>query len=285
MRIVGRKLQPNNPMSNLPPTLEQGTYFTNAAPQPFPEIGSAGIAPDLKQCVESGTSSARAIAYLLTSLGLLIGIAVSSGVLLIMLLIAVVLDYFNRKKAMALIRGSGIEVGPHQFPQLYACAVTYAERLGMPAPPSIFILEGNTINAFAVRVGGRKVVLLNDDIVDACLRSGDPQTLAFILGHELAHHALGHTGLIRSYIARAWKKLARLDEFSCDAVANQLVGDSRISAKALVTLLAGPQLLRFVNFNQLSAQAADVAIDKQSRKAERALTHPLILRRIHRFQN
>lgn len=114
----------------------------------------------------------------------------------------------------------------------------------MKALPAIYVAEGNTINAAAMRIGGRKVIILIDDVVDACLRSGDPQTLAFILGHEMAHHALGHTNLIRASLAKYFKKLSRLDEFSCDAVANQLVGNAQISAKALVTLLSGPQLMR-----------------------------------------
>jgi Zn-dependent protease with chaperone function len=123
-----------------------------------------------------------------------------------------------------------------------------------------------------------------DDIVEACLRSGEPHTLAFILGHELAHHALRHTGLLRMALAKYNKKLARLDEFSCDAVANQLVGNPTVSAKALTTLLTGPQLLKFANLNQLFAQAEESANDENSVKAERQLSHPLILRRIQRFQ-
>ena len=135
-----------------------------------------------------------------------------------------------------------------------------------------------------MRIGGRKVIMLIDDVVEACLRSGDPQTLAFVLGHEMAHHALGHTGLIRTALTKYNKKLARLDEFSCDAIANQLVGNPTVSAKALTTLLTGPQLLKFVNLNQLFTQAEDIANDKNSVKAERQLSHPLLLRRIQRFQ-
>jgi hypothetical protein len=154
-------------MSTLPSSFEERSYSIDAPAQPFPEIGSAGSPVNLKQCVESGTSSARMLGYVAAFFGIIFGGVLSYGILWIGLLLAPLFDYLNRKKAMALIRGSGIEVGPHQFPQLYACALNYAERLGMSAPPAIFILEGNTINAFAVRIGGRKVVLLNDDIVDA----------------------------------------------------------------------------------------------------------------------
>ena len=250
----------------------------------MPSINSSGGSVNWKPVVEPGTSAHVALGYIVALAAILIGGIFSYGILWIALLFTPLADLLNRKKKIALLRGSAIEVGPHQFPEIYECAVTQAQRLGMSVPPSIFIVEGNLINAAAMRIGGRKVIMLIDDVVDACLRSGDPQTLAFILGHEMAHHALGHTGLIRATLAKYNKKLARLDEFSCDAVANQLVGNPAISARALTTLLTGPQLLKFVNLNQLFTQAGEIVSDNNSVKAERQLTHPLLLRRIQRFQ-
>jgi hypothetical protein len=81
------------------------------------------------------------------------------------------------------------------------------------------------------------------------------------------------------------KWLSRLDEFSCDAVANQVVGDPSISAKALTVMLAGPQMLPYVNTRQLVEQAREVEADKKLKKAEKHLTHPLLLRRLLRFVN
>lgn len=250
----------------------------------MPTIDGNGNAVNWKTAVEPGTGPQVGVSYVIAAISVLIGGAVSYGILWVVLLFAPVVDWFNRKKQMALLRGSAIEVGPQQFPEIHQCATAQAQRLGMEAPPTIFIVEGNLINAAAMRIGGRKVIMLIDDVVDACLRSGDPQTLAFILGHEMAHHAMGHTGLLRMALAKYNKKLARLDEFSCDAVANELVENPKVSAKALTILLTGPQLLKFVNLNQLLVQAEEVANDKNSVKAERQLTHPLILRRIQRFQ-
>jgi hypothetical protein len=45
-------------------------------------------------------------------------------------------------------------------------------------------------------------------------------------------------------------------------------------------LTVGPQLLKYVNRGQLLRQAAEVSRDKATRKAERPLTHPLLLRRL-----
>jgi Zn-dependent protease with chaperone function len=271
---------PNNMYTQVPPpigTAQSSTFI------PLPTLTSSGGAVDASRCVENGTGSTVLGGYIVTILGIIVGGIATMGLALLALIIAPIADYFNRKKTMALLRGSGIEVGPHQLPELYACAISYAQRLGLKAPPEIFIIEGNVMNAAAMKIGGRKVIVLIDDVVDACLRSGDPQTLAFILGHEMAHHALGHTGFLRSIVKQYFKKLSRLDEFSADAVANELVGNPQVSARALTTLVSGPQLLPYVNLAQLRTQALDVGSDKNAIKAERRLTHPLILRRIQRF--
>jgi Zn-dependent protease with chaperone function len=264
--------------TQMPPLASESSTFT-----PLPSLGLTDGAVNPKDYVEKGTSSAVLLGYIATFFGILIGGVCSYGILWIVLIIAPIVDYFNRKKTMAMLRGTGIEVGPHQLPEIYACAINYAQRLGMTAPPAIFIVEGNTINAAAMKIGSRKVIVLIDDAVDACLRSGEPQTIAFFVGHELAHHALNHTSLIRATIKQYMRKLSRLDEFSCDAIANQLVGSPRISARALTTLATGPQLLQYVNLAQLRMQAIEVSAYKHSIKAEKRLTHPLILRRIQRF--
>ena len=251
--------------------------------KPFPPLHSSGGPIDPKAHVERGTGAAVSLAYLLAGVGVLLGLAVTYGILLLGLIIAPLVDYFNRKKSLALLKGSAIEVNAGQFPEIHQCAEDLARRLGMKTTPAVYLAEGNVINAAAARVAGRQVVVLLDDLVDACLRSGDNQTLTFILGHEMAHHALGHTGMIRSGLARAFKKLARLDEYSCDAIAHQLVGDRNVSARAIALLATGPQLFHFLNFNTLIQQAQQVAADKYSQKAERRLSHPLLLHRLSRF--
>lgn len=251
--------------------------------KPFPKCEAAGPDIDAKACIEPQTGTAVALGWiLLVVFGL---VALATVYLFILLLIGAVVDYFHRKKALAQLKGSAIEINGYQFPEIYACAQTIAQRLGMTETPAIFLVESNVINAAATRVAGRQVVVLMDDIVDACLRSGDPRTLTFILGHELAHHALGHTGYFRSQIPRMFKWLSRLDEFSCDTVANQIVGDPSVSAKALTILLAGPQMLPYVNTAQLAEQAREVDRDKNSKKSEKNLSHPLLLRRMLRFLN
>ena len=252
-------------------------------PKTFPPCDATGADVDVKSCIEPKTGLAVALGtILLVIFGL---VALVTIYLFVLLLIGIAVDYFRRKKALAHLKGSAIEVNEYQFPEIHSCAQAIAQRLGLPETPAIYLVEGNTINAAATRLAGRQVVVLMDDTVDACLRSGDTRTLTFILAHELAHHALGHTGYFHSQIARMFKWLSRLDEFSCDAVANQIVGDPTASAKALIVLLSGPQMLPYINLDQLIEQAREVDRDKNSKKAEKTLTHPLTLRRILRFVN
>lgn len=250
-------------------------------PKTFPACQAEGPSVDAKAFIEPKTGLAVAFGYiLLVIFGL---VAVATIYLGIILLVGLAVDYIRRKRLLAQLKGSAIEVGPRQFPEIYRCAQIIAQRLGLDEMPAIYIAEGNVINAHAVRVAGRRVVVLMDDIVDACLRSGDTRTLTFVLAHELAHHALGHTGTVRSQIARMFKMLSRLDELSCDAVAGQIVADRITSAKALIVLLSGPQMLPYLNLDQIVEQAREVEDDKNSKKAEKHLTHPLLLRRINRF--
>lgn len=252
-------------------------------PVVFPALKFPGPTIDPRQHIEKGTSGAQFLGLVFALVGLLVLTLVTYGIGLLLLPIGLMVEYFNRRKAMALLKGSAIEVGPDQFPEVHACAQEFAQRLGMKEAPAVYIVEGNVLNAAASRIGSRQVIALVDDVVDACLRSGDPRTIGFIVAHEMAHHALGHTGRWQSTLTSSYKKLSRLNELSCDAVARALVGDSDVAVRALLVLLTGPQLVPYVNVDALLRQAQAVTDDKSTVKAELRLSHPLLLRRVQRM--
>ncbi len=264
------------------PALLQAAPVSHAAGA-FPNITIDGGQVNPREFIEKGTALHLLGAWIVLIVGALILGLMTYGIGLIAALFLPVWNWFQSKKALALVRGTGIEVGPNQFPEIHKCAETLTRRLGMKETPHVFVVEDNTINAKAIKIGSRRVILLIDDAVDACLRSGDPQSLAFILAHEMAHHVLGHTRVIRATLGQYLKALSRLDEFTCDAVAARLVEDKTIAARGLAVLTVGPLLMPYLNFEQLRAQAREVAASKYSKKAERSLTHPLILRRLARF--
>ncbi|MBL6707559.1 MAG: M48 family metallopeptidase [Planctomycetaceae bacterium] len=248
----------------------------------FPQLKVNGDTIEIKDCIEAGTGSAKTLATLAGCLGLLALALGTMGIGLIALIIGPIVDHFTQKRALALIHGSGLKVGSEQFPEIHECVVTFCERLGLMNRPDVYIVEAEVMNAAAVKFGGRSVVLLTDDLIHGCLCSSNPNTLAFVLGHELAHIAAGHTGMVRAGMRQYYKKLSRLDEMTADRVGTRLVGSRKVAAEGLVLLTVGPHLLQFVNPKALQQQVREVASNKQSAKAERKLTHPLLLNRVER---
>jgi Zn-dependent protease with chaperone function len=243
---------------------------------------------DAKQYIAPGTGFHTFVGWsLLLIFGPIIFIAltlVSYGIFLIALIIAG-LTYFTRVKHMkAKLRGSALQVGEYQFPEIHRSALAMSERLGLSECPEIYIVEDNHQNAFAVKKGSKRYIVLVDDIVFGAMATGNANALDFILGHELAHHALGHTSFFRSMIRSKYLPLSRLDELSCDGVAHALVGDKTAARDALALLLVGPQLFKSVNKEALDRQAREVIEDKYTKKVERKLSHPLLLHRYARLQ-
>ena len=249
----------------------------------FPNISVSGDKVNAKDYIEKGTGFHLFLACLVALVGGIFAIAISYGVLLIVLIFYPLFAGYIRKKAMARIHGSGVKVGPSQFPQIHESFLSLKERLSIHKDVHLYIVEDNVLNASAVRYGKDNVILLTDDLIQGCLVSGMPQSLSFIIAHELGHIALNHNGVFRSWLGHAFKKLGRLDEYSCDSVARVLVKDKDCAFHGLLLLTVGWALLPYLNPETLKAQAAEVALNKYSVKAERPLTHPLLLNRIHRI--
>ena len=234
---------------------------------------------DPKQYVAKGTGFHTLIGWILLLLGGLFLIAISWGIALIAWLVLLLIQHFMTKRSVAALRGSALRVDHEQMNWLYQATEEMADRLDMDHCPDVYISESNVQNAAAFKQGSKKTILLTDDIVYGMQSRGNEKALLFIVAHELAHHALGHTGYFRSNISTIYKPLSRLDEFSCDAVADALVEDLEASKDAITVLLVGPQLFDRVNKDALERQARSVGTDRYAKKAEKYMTHPLLLRR------
>ena len=253
--------------------------------KPLPTLSFNGQKFDPQASSEPGTGSAFMLACLW---GLMVALGVTLvtyGIALIIFLFSPLWNWYMNRKAMALIRGSGIRIDENQLAEIHRCIATFSERLGLSEAPEAYLIEANVSNAAAVRYGRRNVILLTDDLVDACLRSPRPECLAWVIGHELAHIALGHTRMVRGFLGRAFKKLGRLDEHSADRVATKLVNDNQIAFTGLMSITTGPQVMPYIDAQALVRQAAEVAKDSYTAKAEKTLTHPLLLNRLHRVLN
>jgi Zn-dependent protease with chaperone function len=246
----------------------------------FPDLLGPGAPVRARDFEVQGNAFHRTLAvalYLLVSAVLVLS---TMGAFLGALLLGWFIERILRRRIQAQIKGTCLEVGPNQLPELHACAKAFSERLGLKEVPHIYIAEGNTVNAAAVRLGSRNIVYLIDDIVWGALKAGDPNALSFIIAHELAHHALGHTSALQTYLSLVYKPLSRLNELSCDAVALQLVGDREAAYNGIIMLMVGPQLVPYVNRAALFTQAEQVGLDKMTKKAERPHSHPFVARRL-----
>ncbi len=241
----------------------------------------AGGEVDVQSCVERGTGSAVVGASLLAVLGGLFLVLTIYGALIA--LVAAIAGWFLRRRARVLLRASSLRVGPRQFPEIHACALSFARRLALSEEPELYVVDASEVNGFALRFGRKNVVVLTDEAVAACLEGQSPGALAFVIAHELGHVALGHHGPWRGVLRRL-RKLSRLDEHSADRVACELVGTREAAEDGVLLLCAGPRLLSLVDRAAARAQAAEVVADPATARAERVLTHPTTLRRLERVQ-
>lgn len=249
----------------------------------FPSLAVEGGKVIAKDHVEPGTRAAVILGFIVGLIGFALGTLASYGIFLVVALLYPLSAWSQRRKATALIHGSGIRVSEDQFPEIHRCVTELKERLDLRKDVQVYIVESKAINASAMSFGRRNVVLLTNELIHGSLASGHPQSLAFVIGHELAHIALNHTAPLRSWMARSSKKLRRMDEYSADSVATALMGDRTIAFHGVLLLTVGHALLPHVNLASIIRQAQEVAADKYSKKAEKPLTHPLLLNRLQRI--
>jgi Zn-dependent protease with chaperone function len=252
----------------------------NSAQAALPSFSFPQDAVEARRHVAPGTALYTTLGYLVVAIFIIVSVLASAGVFLAILAIGAIIGWFQARRVRAYIRGSGVQVSATQLPELHAMVESFSRRLGLANVPEVYIVEESVQNGFAVQLGKKNLILLTDDVVWGALQSRDPRALGFIVGHELAHIALNHTGMFRSSMRTTFRPLARADEFSSDNVAAQLVGDARIAIHGLALLTVGPQLLPYINQEAMLEQAREVCADGLSKKAERSLTHPLLMRRI-----
>lgn len=255
------------------------------APQSTPSL-NASQTVNVKDYIAPGTKWHQTVGTLAAVLGFSLSvifmIVATFGIGLLFVLIGIVAFFVNQKKHLAKLHGSAIKLGPNQFPDVYNIMCHAAKQMQMTDIPDAYIYEDNTQNAGAAKIKGKRIVLLTDDMVYGAMTTKNAKVLQFVIAHELAHHQLGHSGLIRSHIAMVYKPLSRLNEFTCDGVAAAIVNDRDASAKAIALLSIGPQLLPKVSIDALIEQAEQVVANKHSKKSESGSSHPLLLRRFAR---
>ncbi len=172
-------------------------------------------------------------------------------------LIAVFL-FFSHVMFIAHIRGSGVRLGPEQFPELWERVTTLSRQSGMAQSPEGYLVQaGGSLNAFATKLFGGRMIVLFAELLDAC--GDDDAARDMVIGHELGHLKLGHLdwfwltapGRFVPFLGQAY---SRACEFSCDRWGASLCGDRGGAARGLAILAAGGARGPKVNLQAFVAQ-------------------------------
>ena len=157
-------------------------------------------------------------------------------------------------------RAGAVRITSEQFPEVYQMWESMALAQGLKKVPELYTINGDgALNAFASCVPGfRYFSSIYSDILEACLRNEDRDSLRFILGHELGHMRLGHVtwwyylltflGSLPFVNYVLALPLSRAKEYSCDKIGHAIAQDD--AYKGLLMLTAGKHL-----YNQLDTQA------------------------------
>lgn len=160
------------------------------------------------------------------------------------------------------VRGSGIKLGPDQFPELHARVVELARAMEMDPPPDAYVMQaGGALNAFATRFFGRNMVILYSDLLEAC--GDNPGARDMILAHELGHLKCGHLRmawlLLPGYfVPFLGSALSRAREYTCDRFGMAGAGNARDAIHGLAILSAGPKMASQVNVASFVRQREDM---------------------------
>lgn len=176
------------------------------------------------------------------------------------LLGAPILIWAARGLLMAQQRLNAVPITPYQFPEAHAMVVDAAQRFRMTTVPDAYVVLGNgVLNAFASGHGFRRYVAVNSDLFEVGGRLRDPETLRFIIGHEVGHIAAGHASywrqlatMIAMRIPLLGSTLSRAQEYSAD---NHGYLASPIGSRGMTVLSAGKYLYPTVNFDSMADRA------------------------------
>lgn len=180
------------------------------------------------------------------------------------------------------LKGNGIRLSESQFPEAYRFAQELSKQMGLDTVPEIYIIQsGGVLNAFATRFLGRNFVVIYSNVLELAYEQGE-DALAFVVGHELAHHKRGHLSkrwmiLPSTFIPFLPQAYSRACEYTCDRISAhfQPVG----AEKGLLVLAAGTKLYNKVNIAEYKQQSA-TATGFWVWLAEILATHPNLPKRL-----
>lgn len=200
--------------------------------------------------------------------------------------------WMNLSQHQALLQ-SGFPVSPQRTPNLARILQDCQKRLH-PAAVQVFIVRSQELNAYTFGLTSPEVIVVYSSVLEVM----DEDELRFILGHEMGHVALGHSGLntllggmagvpvtlgaavVLTLAFRSWNRAC---EYSADRAGLLTCGKPQKAISALVKLVAGniETKAEFQRALQLIEQEDDSA---GNLLAESLSTHPMIVKRIQQLR-
>ncbi|MCE5322575.1 M48 family metallopeptidase [bacterium] len=184
---------------------------------------------------------------------------ISIGGFLLIVGFIVLIRFLAELFAVAYIKSNAIEVSENQIPGVYEAARVCCEKLGSNQP-AVYVMQDGLWNAFAMKLAGRRIVVLLSGAIDSLLLKGDMRQVTWLIGHEIGHHAAGHLDFLsKTAEFGAWLPwlllwYKRRCELTCDRIGLYCTGDPTACLTALANLSVGAQLAPCVNINEAIAQ-------------------------------
>lgn len=207
----------------------------------------------------------------------------------LLLLAAPVIIFLTRFYRIAMDKANAVRVGPNQFPEIWTLYQDVAQRMGMENPPRLYVKNGNgVVNAYALSCNARyKYVVIFAEI--ALLMDRSPETVEFVVAHELSHHRLRHVSLWRliitflpNLIPVLGVSTIRAQEYSADRLAHSVCDHHR---ETISLLMAGPWINHRVNHDELKVQSEDERNEWFIRAANIMSNHAVGVKRYHALQS
>jgi Zn-dependent protease with chaperone function len=162
---------------------------------------------------------------------------------------------------IAYIKGHAVRLSERQFPELYAKVVAASDKLGLKAPPDVYLMQaGGALNAFATKLTGRNFVVIYSELLEACGEEG--KEIDMIIGHEIGHLALGHLKWIwflmpARIVPLLGAAYSRACEYSSDRCGYEVAGDMEGATRGLAILAAGGKYGKLLDLRSYVSQVRD----------------------------
>jgi Zn-dependent protease with chaperone function len=175
-------------------------------------------------------------------------------------LLIAVFFFLSHVAFVSYLRGSGVRLGPDQFPELHKRIEELARAMDLEPPAAYLTQAGGALNAFATRFLGRNIMVLYSDLLEAC---GDNEGARdMIIAHELGHLRSGHLRWVwltlpGHFVPFLGSALSRAREYTCDRFGLAGAGNVHDATLGMAILSAGPKYGPKVNLRAFANQRHD----------------------------